>query len=245
MTATPPPDLPVLDSLSAVDAALAQASGPVLLLLWRDNSPRRDAEIALREAAVKHAKLQAFMVDARRDDSLVERFKLGKNAVLVGWLNGEEQLRRNRPWNTDVVGLAEQIIEMIPVDESAAEAEEEEAEQEVATPDSAPVHVTGETFGELVIGSPVPVLVDFWAEWCGPCKMVAPILDKLAKEFAGRIRIAKVDVDAEQELAGQFGIQSIPTLMFVKNGKIVGQSAGAAPEPALRDAIDQLIELEI
>jgi thioredoxin 1 len=108
-----------------------------------------------------------------------------------------------------------------------------------------PVAVTEETFTEKVIQSPVPVIVDFWAEWCGPCKTIAPVLEKLAKEYAGQIRIAKVDVDANQALAGQFGIQSTPTLMFVKNGKIVGQSAGAAPEGALRDVIGQLLALEV
>ncbi|MBI5929417.1 MAG: thioredoxin [Chloroflexi bacterium] len=108
-----------------------------------------------------------------------------------------------------------------------------------------PVHVTDATFEQEVLQSELPVLVDFWAAWCGPCKMVAPILDKLAGEFAGKVKIAKVDVDANPSLSGAFQIMSIPTLMFVKQGKIVGQAAGAAPEAALRDALNQLVNLQI
>ncbi|MBN1966167.1 MAG: thioredoxin [Anaerolineae bacterium] len=131
------------------------------------------------------------------------------------------------------------------IPEDAAEDETNGAAGNGALANGQPVHVTDATFEQLVLKSDVPVLVDFWADWCQPCKMVAPILEKLAKEFAGQIRVAKVDVDANPALAQGFRIMSIPTLMFVKNGKIVGQSAGAAPEPALRDAIKQLIALQV
>ncbi|PJF42096.1 MAG: thioredoxin [Phototrophicales bacterium] len=108
-----------------------------------------------------------------------------------------------------------------------------------------PVHVTDQTFEAEVLKSDLPVLVDFWAEWCGPCRTIAPILDKLAKEYSGKVKIAKVDVDANPALAQAFRIMSIPTLMFVKEGKIVGQQAGALPEPVLRDALDQLVALKL
>jgi thioredoxin 1 len=82
--------------------------------------------------------------------------------------------------------------------------------------------------------SPIPVVVDFWAPWCGHCRMVAPALEKLAVEWNGRVKIAKVNVDENPRIAGMYGIQSIPTMMVVKNGKIVERWAGALPEPALR-----------
>lgn len=233
-----PVEVPVLKSLPAVEEQL-NTPLPVMLLVWHDRSPRRDAEIALKEALEKYPrKLQAFIVDARDDAALVEYFGLGRNPVLIGWHDGAEYIRRNRPWNTDVNGVASELVALVPVPEGG------DAEEALAVEDE-PINVTTEDFGEKVVNSPLPVLVDFWAEWCQPCKMVAPILKKLAKEFAGQVRIAKVDVDSNQQLAQQFGIQSIPTLMFVKNGKIVGQSAGAAPEDALRDVINQLIALEM
>jgi thioredoxin 1 len=236
-----PAELKVLNSLDAVEGVLG--AGPVLLLAWRDSSPRRDAEIALREVADQHSgKLAAYMVDARQDDALADYLGVGKRPVLIAWYAGEVRIRRNRPWKTDVPAIAEDLLAMRTADLPEDVAAEEDA-AENATADDKPVAVTEETFTEKVIQSPVPVIVDFWAEWCGPCKAIAPVLEKLAKEYAGQIRIAKVDVDANQALAGQFGIQSIPTLMFVKNGKIVGQSAGAAPEGALRDVIRQLLRM--
>jgi thioredoxin len=82
-----------------------------------------------------------------------------------------------------------------------------------------------------------PVLVDFWAPWCGPCRMVGPILDKLSKELAGRLRVAKVNVDENPAVAQRYGIQSIPTMMVVKNGQIADRWAGALPEGSLRSRV--------
>ncbi len=89
--------------------------------------------------------------------------------------------------------------------------------------------------------SPLPVVVDFWAPWCGPCRMVAPTLDKLAGEWNGKVKIAKVNVDENPRVAGQYGVQSIPTMMVVINGKIVERWAGALPEPALRSRLSAAI----
>ncbi|MBL8818389.1 MAG: thioredoxin [Planctomyces sp.] len=98
-------------------------------------------------------------------------------------------------------------------------------------------------FSRDVLQSEVPVLVDFYADWCGPCRMLSPILERLAGEFGGRIRIVKVNVDDEPQLAGQYSVNSIPTLMFVKSGQILGKSAGAPSEASLRQILNQLTSI--
>ena len=106
-----------------------------------------------------------------------------------------------------------------------------------------PIHVTDSAFEKSVLQSPVPVIVDFWAPWCGPCKMVAPILEKLAKEYSGKLIVAKVNTDESSEWAGKFGVQGIPTMLFVSGGKIVHRQVGALPERMLRDVVSQFMEV--
>jgi thioredoxin 1 len=107
---------------------------------------------------------------------------------------------------------------------------------------SEPIHVTDAAFERTVLQSSIPVIVDFWAPWCGPCKMVAPILDKLATEYEGKILIAKVNTDDNPEWMMKYGIQGIPTMLFVAGGKIVHRQVGALPERMLRDTVTQFME---
>ncbi len=100
------------------------------------------------------------------------------------------------------------------------------------------VTVTGETFASEVLESDKPVLVDFWAEWCAPCRALAPTIDELASDYAGRAKVAKVDIDGAQEIAVQYGIQSIPTVAVFKGGKIVAQRVGLAD----KETLSQLLE---
>jgi thioredoxin 1 len=106
-----------------------------------------------------------------------------------------------------------------------------------------PIHVTDAAFEKIVLKSNVPVVVDFWAPWCGPCRMVAPILDKIAKEQEGKLVVAKVNTDENSEWAIHFGVQGIPTMLFVANGKIVHQQVGALPEPVLRQVVNKFLEI--
>jgi thioredoxin 1 len=108
---------------------------------------------------------------------------------------------------------------------------------------SEPIHVNDAAFEKVVLQSPIPVIVDFWAPWCGPCRNVAPILDKIAKEYAGKILVAKVNTDENPDWAGKYGVQGIPTMLFVANGRIIHRQVGAPPEPMLRDIVTQFIEV--
>jgi thioredoxin 1 len=108
---------------------------------------------------------------------------------------------------------------------------------------SEPINVTDAAFEKTVLQSPIPVIVDFWAPWCGPCRMVAPTLEKLAKEYDGKVLIAKVNTDENPEWMMKYGIQGIPTMLFVSGGKIVHRQVGALPERMLRDTVTQFLEV--
>ena len=100
-------------------------------------------------------------------------------------------------------------------------------------------HTTDATFDADVLKSPTPVLVDYWAEWCGPCKMIAPILDDVATSYAGKLQIAKMNVDENREIPAKFGIRGIPTLMLFKDGELAATKVGALSKSQLTAFIDQ------
>lgn len=102
-------------------------------------------------------------------------------------------------------------------------------------------HFTDQNFAEEVLKSSIPVLVDCYAEWCGPCKMLSPIVEELAGEYEGKVKIGKLDVDDSPEISQQFGIQSIPTLLFVKDGQIVDKMVGFQNKEALEEKLDSLL----
>ncbi len=106
-----------------------------------------------------------------------------------------------------------------------------------------PIHVTDQAFEKTVLNSDLPVIVDFWAPWCGPCKMVAPTLEKLAKEHAGKLLVAKVNTDENPRWATQYGVQGIPTMLFVVDGKIVHRQTGALPEGMMREIVSQFLDI--
>jgi len=102
-------------------------------------------------------------------------------------------------------------------------------------------HVDGQSFASEVLESREPVLVDFYAEWCGPCKIVGPIVEELAGEYTGKLKVVKVDIDQAQKIAGQYGIMSVPTLMIFKNGQKADQKVGALPKEQLQSWVDATI----
>ncbi len=106
---------------------------------------------------------------------------------------------------------------------------------------SEPIELTDDNFEQEVLKSDLPVLVDFWATWCGPCRMVGPIVDELAKEYAGRIKVGKLNVDNNGKTSIKYGIMSIPSLLFFKKGQVVDQMVGAAPKNSFVEKLEKVL----
>lgn len=103
------------------------------------------------------------------------------------------------------------------------------------------LQITDASFDEVVLKSDKPVLVDFWATWCGPCRMLGPVIEELATEYEGRVVVGKVDVDNNQEFAAKYGVRNIPTVLIFKDGEVVGRQVGVAPKKIYTDALNSLL----
>jgi thioredoxin len=223
---------------------------PALILLSNGDGLRGDFSTAFKKAASENKTVVFAQIDPAKNPQASETFEAGKKPVLVGWYKDKELVRRSRPWGTDVVLAIEMVEKAYKEDappEAAANGNGATEPAEVALAEGTPVNVTDANFQQEVIdfSHKLPVLIDFWADWCQPCKMVAPIVEKMAGEFAGQVRIAKVDVDSNPQLQQAFRIMSIPTIMAFKEGQPVFSQPGAFPEPAFRDLIQQLIALKL
>ncbi len=215
----------------SIDRVL-NAGLPVLLVFWNgDNLVTMDADSVLEAAAARNAgKLLIARVDAREEADLARRFNVSLLPAIVPVQKGSA-LEVVAPITADVARAWVAFL----AEGGARPAAAKRASPESA-PADAPVVLTDATFDRTISG-PGPVLVDFWAPWCGPCRMVAPSVERLAREYAGRAVVAKLNVDENQATSQRFRVQGIPTLLIFKSGKVVDEIVGALPYDALNQRL--------
>ena len=245
-----PFDTPIHTNARSIDRVL-HAGLPVVLVFWRNNCvPCRQLDPTLNSLARSYAgKLLFAKVDADREADLVKRFEITHLPGLAFIKNSNAQATAFG--NLSEADLRSWCDYLVSGGSRPATPSGPSIALPGARPTSAPSSTSGDrppksggkpitltdaNFAQVINGD-LPVLVDFWAPWCGPCHMVAPTVEALAKEYAGKLVAGKVNVDENQRTASQYGVMSIPTLLIFRNGKVVDQIVGAQPAHVLRQRV--------
>lgn len=227
-------DTPISTDDRSIDRVLGQRL-PVVLYLF--DAPNKPVDDALSRAAHENAgELLVTRINARENPATHARFGSLALPALVTLDEGEVESKAASVRAADVDAHVDFLLGQGPKPlETTAEAEAKSQRG------AAPQPTSDAQFARDVLQSSVPVLVDFWAPWCGPCRMVAPTLDRLAERYAGRLKVAKLNVDDNPAMARQYQASSIPLLVLFKNGQPVGRLVGAHPEPNIERLIQQAL----
>jgi thioredoxin 1 len=227
-------DTPITTDDNALDRVLSQ-SLPVVLVLY--NTPDSALDNALRRVAKEHAgEILTAKVDVNANPNARQRFNNPTTPALVTVDNGEVESHAERILPADIDAHVDFLLGMGPLPMKTAAEEHAKANSGVA-----PVHVSDASFQKDVLQSDIPTLVDFWAVWCPPCRMIEPILERMAEKYAGQIKIAKLNVDDNPMLAQQYQAMSIPMMLMFKGGQPVGKLVGAHPQRNIEAMIQQAI----
>lgn len=227
-------DTPLNTNDQSIDRVL-NAGMPVALLLWNGRALDRSVEETLRQIAQAEAgRMLVVKLNTAENPQTTARLD-GSGPALITFREGQEVARTTAITSQSVRDQVAYLLGRGPRPAEPQPAATQPPHQERATgAPSRPVEVSDATFAAEVLRSDLPVLVDLWAPWCGPCRMIAPVVEKLAGEYAGRLKVAKLNVDDNPRTAMEYQVQGIPTLLIFQGGQIIDRIVGAAPEPMLR-----------
>ena len=231
-------DTPINATDASFERAVSEAPLPAVAVFWSpEQTPREKLDAVLEQTAKANAgdvlvvKLDvsdAPEARARYDVGQLPQFLFFRDGKLVARARGMPSVEALRPWVEYLLGRGPR-----PVARKARQAR--------PAGDGRPVAVTDATFDQVVLNADVPVLVDFWASWCGACRTVEPIVEQLAQTYAGRALVAKLQVDDNRSTAQRYAVMSIPTLVFFRNGREVDRVTGAQPKRVLQQKLEALI----
>jgi thioredoxin 1 len=232
-------DTPINANDASFEQVVLQSPVPVVAVFWaKGEVPRQQLNDVLEQVASEYAgealvvKLDVADVpraQARYSVDTLPQFLFFRQGALIARARGLPTAEMLRPW-------MEYLLERGPKPAT----KKRRRKQELPNADR-PLVITDADFERVVLGASAPVLVDFWAVWCGPCRMVAPTVEQLASEFVGRALMAKLDVDANPVTAQRYGVRSIPTLIYFRNGQEVDRVLGAQPAHVLRQKLEALL----
>ena len=247
-------DTPIRTNAQSLEKILALGK-PALLVFEKPGSRTCAAlDPALKDLAMGYSgKALIVRVEDAAEAGLDTRFNLDEVPTLIAWSAGGEIARIEGVVDQEVIAAYLEYLlgcgprpngQPGPTEMLASRTQPQTAARSASSPAPAgsaghPIATSDATFEQDVLRSPVPVLVDFWAPWCGPCRMVAPILEEISREYNGRLVIAKLNTDENPQRPGSLGIRGIPTLILFKNGHELDRLVGAAPKPRLLQFVDK------